>query len=215
MSPKGVRNVARSSGGVVLVAALVVAALYVGKSAIDGGSSGTCGTGPSDTRFIDLGDHDGYSDGKRVTVHLCALKDLKSSSAESGPSNSGWYISGADGYAIVNSKVAVKFYKLVADIERDGVSISADSSFRTMDHQRSICRQNGPCNACYFHGRNCLHAFKMVAKPGTSNHQLGDAVDFVGVQHGNDRWDALVKYAGRYGLKNYPPEPWHWSPTGN
>lgn len=58
-----------------------------------------------------------------------------------------------------------------------------------------------------------------TARPGESRHEYGLAVDFTqgGVSLSKTsagyRW--LVDNAGRYGLKNLPSEPWHWSTDGH
>ncbi|HPZ08432.1 MAG TPA: M15 family metallopeptidase [Candidatus Eremiobacteraeota bacterium] len=52
---------------------------------------------------------------------------------------------------------------------------------------------------------------KMVAKPGTSQHEKGDALD----SGPPSAYGWLKKNAPRFGFKNYPPEPWHYSTTGH
>lgn len=54
-----------------------------------------------------------------------------------------------------------------------------------------------------------------TAKPGTSMHEKGLAVDFSNCTTRRTtcyRW--LAGNAGRFGLKNLPSEPWHWSTNG-
>ena len=53
---------------------------------------------------------------------------------------------------------------------------------------------------------------KMVARPGTSNHEKGNAIDFADT---SGAYDWLKKNAGKFGFKNYPPEPWHYSLDGH
>jgi LAS superfamily LD-carboxypeptidase LdcB len=59
-----------------------------------------------------------------------------------------------------------------------------------------------------------------TARPGTSQHELGLAIDFtcngggsIG-DHSSPCFQWLDAHAGDYGLINYPVEPWHWSTTG-
>ncbi|MGQ0831301.1 MAG: D-alanyl-D-alanine carboxypeptidase family protein [Microthrixaceae bacterium] len=59
-----------------------------------------------------------------------------------------------------------------------------------------------------------------TAPPGTSMHERGLAIDFTSngqaIQSRSTpafRW--LDDNAGRYGFKNLPSEPWHWSTNGN
>jgi peptidoglycan hydrolase CwlO-like protein len=58
-----------------------------------------------------------------------------------------------------------------------------------------------------------------TAYPGTSMHELGLAIDFTYDgqfidSHDNPGFQWLAANAGRYGFKNLPVEPWHWSTNG-
>lgn len=195
-------------------------------SATDGGSSATIGdvSGssvgvPCATGTKDLGTQDGYSNGSLVKIRICAVSNLPSSGEES---NNGYGVTGAGGKAVVNSKVSDAFYKLVEAAKQDGITLTASSSFRTMSHQQSLCAGNDKCAS---------GDYTFVAKPGTSNHQLGVAVDFnlglpidsdycINVNgkctaKGKPAWEWMDKNAGRFGLKQYVNEFWHFSPTGN
>lgn len=50
----------------------------------------------------------------------------------------------------------------------------------------------------------------MVAPPGSSMHEKGLAVDL----GPSSEYGWLRHNAGKYGLVNYAPEPWHWEPRG-
>jgi LAS superfamily LD-carboxypeptidase LdcB len=50
-----------------------------------------------------------------------------------------------------------------------------------------------------------------VARPGTSNHEKGNAIDFVDAG-GALAW--LRENASKFGFYNYPAEPWHYSTNG-
>lgn len=59
-----------------------------------------------------------------------------------------------------------------------------------------------------------------TARPGTSMHEQGLAIDFTcngggTVDYGDSCWDWLSAHADEYGLYNLPSEPWHWSTNGN
>jgi len=150
----------------------------------------------------DLGIQDGYRNGNKVSIRICAVPNIPSSSQES---NGGFGVSGANGGLVVNSRVSGVVYAMAEAAKKDGVNLSANSGFRTMAHQQSLC----PCDGV------------RVAVPGTSNHQMGLAIDFAtlpssaGPVNGNPIWDWLAKNAAGFGYKNYPAEAWHWSPTGN
>ena len=53
----------------------------------------------------------------------------------------------------------------------------------------------------------------LAARPGTSNHGLGRAVDVnLGTSPGASDW--LRKNGARYGFHTIPREPWHWEFRG-
>lgn len=60
-----------------------------------------------------------------------------------------------------------------------------------------------------------------TARPGTSMHEQGLAIDFtcngggVITSHSSPCFVWLDANAGSYGLANLPSEPWHWSSNGN
>ncbi|HVX58737.1 MAG TPA: hypothetical protein VG964_03310, partial [Candidatus Saccharimonadales bacterium] len=98
----------------------------------------------------DIGVQDGYYQGNKVPIKLCAIPGLPSSGQES---NGGFGVSGANGLAVVNSRVSGAVLAMVQAAAKDNVHLSANSSFRTMAHQQSLC----PCDGV------------TVAHPGYSN----------------------------------------------
>jgi septal ring factor EnvC (AmiA/AmiB activator) len=58
-----------------------------------------------------------------------------------------------------------------------------------------------------------------TARPGTSMHERGLAIDFTQggrtISRGSSAFSWLKANAGRFGLHNLPSEPWHWSTNGN
>lgn len=182
----------------------------------------TCPTG---TR--DLGVADGYYKEALVPIRLCAITGFNSSSEESSPVSSN-YVTGANGDVIVNASGAGLFLKLYQDakLTAPNKTLSAVSSFRTMSHQTSLCNTNPGC-------RNGSD-YSTVAKPGTSNHQMGLAID-ISFTTANDtrsncvmsgtvcqlpgdplwRWLVTQNHASQAGLKQYDNEFWHFSPNGN
>lgn len=157
-----------------------------------------CATGTKD-----LGIQDGYYNGKQVKIRICAISQIPSSSQES---NGGFGVVGANGGLVVNSRASGAVLAMALAAKADGVSLAANSGFRTMEHQQSLC----PCDGV------------TVARPGYSNHQMGLAIDFgggltssPGPVPSNQFWDWLSANAAKFGFKNYPREAWHWSVTGN
>lgn len=191
---------------------------------IDGGSNATTGSGSTnasgniygssvnaacDPRTRDLGTQKGYRNGAPVDIQVCALPNLPSSGDESTP-GSQYYIQGANGQTIVNSVYSKNFYDLVEAAKASGITMYANSGFRTMAHQLALCQANAACA-----GGN----YTFVAQPGTSNHQMGLAIDFATPSYAQitvgDTWyNWLSANASKFTISNYPDEAWHWSADG-
>jgi len=121
--------------------------------------------------------------------------------------------------------------------KRDGVRIGCRDSFRYWGDQVNMRKINcnikmepercDPKNDKYLNhimndgSRDGFHP--ITAKPGTSNHELGEALDLMcghnppgnQVIEGGVCFEWLAKYAKDFGYYNYKPENWHWSRTGN
>jgi hypothetical protein len=145
----------------------------------------------------DVGVHDGYTEGQKVPIRVCAVSNIPSTGQES---NNGYGVTGADGKLVVNSRVSGAVYAMVEAAKKDGVTMTAASGFRTMAHQQALC----PCDGV------------TVARPGYSNHQLGVAIDFGGngvlMNTSNPMWKWLDENAAEFDYYPYEIEPWHWSP---
>lgn len=176
---------------------------------------------PCDPRTKDLGLADGYEKGNKFTVRLCSVSNFPSSGQADKP-GSAFSTPGADGHAVVNSRVSGAWFTLVQDASTAGRNLRARSSFRSMEHQRSLCNANANCRG---------GGSEMVAQPGYSSHQAGVAIDFEGISGGgnsgscsgrardadNPDWVWLRDNAENYGFKQYSAEAWHWDalPSAN
>jgi hypothetical protein len=101
----------------------------------------------------------------------------------------------------IGAKIAAQFDQMVAAAKKDGVNLSITSGFRSRAEQEKLY-------AAYKNGTGNL-----AAKPGTSNHESGEAIDFGG---GQAAYDWLAKNASKFGMYNkIAGEPWHYSLTGN
>lgn len=162
----------------------------------------------------DLGVTNGYSASSPVPIRLCALPNLASSSEESTP-GSAYYVANANRNAIVNSRVSGAMFALVNAAKNAHQTVSASSTYRTMAHQQALCNAN----------TNCVHGnYTDVAKPGTSNHQMGLAIDFAGMSakggqtcatravDGSPLYGWLRNNAAAFGFRQYSAESWHWDP---
>ncbi len=166
----------------------------------------------------DLGDHDGYSRGVKQKLRLCAIPGFRSSGQESTQGTS-FYIKGSLGNVIVNARMSANALALFKAGKAAGMRFSATSSFRSMEYQQYLCQDDESC-------RNGIHTF--VARPGYSNHQLGEAIDFAevkgrGGKSGCSRratdpnsavWLWLRDHASEFGFKQYSAEAWHWDGSG-
>jgi poly-gamma-glutamate synthesis protein (capsule biosynthesis protein) len=125
---------------------------------------------------------------------------------------------------------AMALIAMVNDMSSKGLSLIMTSGFRTRGTQEHLFASSSTTQAAL----NDPTKFASVAAPGTSEHQLGVAVDF---KSGNDpaasydrfgtspeyRW--LVENAAEYGfiqsyqhgkesITGYIGEPWHWRYVG-
>ncbi len=162
----------------------------------------------------DLGERDdAYNDGKRIKIRLCAINSIPGGSEES---NGG--VPNANGRALVSSIASEAWQKLGEAAKAAGIPLSAGSSWRTMAHQEQLCRDDDKCP-----GGN----YNDVAKPGTSNHQAGTAIDISQIYQSvngpssgrsctnpqtadNATYKWVAANARSFGIKNYANEAWHW-----
>jgi hypothetical protein len=89
---------------------------------------------------------------------------------------------------------------LIADAKRAGVTIGITDSYRPYAEQVDLAKRKG----LYSQGG-------LAAKPGTSDHGWGMAVD-LDLDSKAQTW--MRANAGRYGfVEDTPREPWHWAYT--
>jgi hypothetical protein len=115
----------------------------------------------------------------------------------------------------VASSIADQLDRMINAAAADGIQLSG-TGYRDPAQQQALRNQNcanpasDPPSACR----------PPTARPGSSNHERGLAVDFRSngslIQSRSDagfQW--LAGHAGSYGFYNLPSEPWHWSVDGN
>lgn len=144
-----------------------------------------------DPRTVDKGEADGYKNKQLVKIRLCEVPNLPG--------------------GVVNSQVSGRTFDMVAAAQAAGFALTASESFRTMDQQEYFwnCYQTKSCN----NGNE-------AAEPGTSNHQMGLAIDFrcngASMAYGSPCYQWLQTHAPEYGFAGtVQGEPWHWSTSGN
>jgi LAS superfamily LD-carboxypeptidase LdcB len=123
------------------------------------------------------------------------------------------------GSITVAGSIAGSVQALLNAAANDGVSLCASSGWRSTERQIELRRQNcGTSNYAiyYMPSSQCNPP---TARPGSSMHERGLAIDFScngggAIRYGNECWNWLAAHADEYGLYNLPSEPWHWSTTG-
>lgn len=101
----------------------------------------------------------------------------------------------------VEKDTANAFWVMQEAAAADGIQLSINSGFRTMEEQEYfyMC---GPSGCC------CCNDCNLAAAPGYSNHQSGHALD---IATGGGAYDWLAANAGSFGFtETVPGEPWHW-----
>jgi septal ring factor EnvC (AmiA/AmiB activator) len=123
------------------------------------------------------------------------------------------------GSITVAGSIADNVQALLNAAARDGVSLCARSGWRSSQKQIELRRQNcGSSNYAIYY-MPASQCSPPTARPGTSMHERGLAIDFScngggAIRHGNECWNWLAAHADDYGLYNFPSEPWHWSTSG-
>ncbi len=123
------------------------------------------------------------------------------------------------GSVTVAGSIAGNVQALLNAAANDGVSLCAVSGWRSPQKQIELRRAHcGSSNYAiyYMPSSRCSPP---TARPGSSMHERGLAIDFScngggAIRRGNSCWDWLAAHANDYGLYNLPSEPWHWSTSG-
>ena len=136
-----------------------------------------------------------------------------------------------DGSKQFDSRAVNELNQMLKDMKGDGISnVWVQSAYRSVEYQTGLF--NNKINTYMKQGKSREEAEKMTLKtinrPGTSEHNLGLAVDFNYVDYSFDTTDAfkwLQKNAENYGfilrykeekedITKVDYEPWHWRFVG-
>jgi hypothetical protein len=120
---------------------------------------------------------------------------------------------------VVDSSIGGSVQALLNDAHAAGVDLCAKSGFRTYAEQVELRRANCGASEHGIFQAPSSSCSPPTARPGTSNHEDGLAVDFScsdgqPMTHASPCYQWLAANAAAYGLFNLPSEPWHWSVTG-
>jgi hypothetical protein len=108
-------------------------------------------------------------------------------------------ISSDNGRIRLYEKASLALDRLILAAEQAGITVKINSAYRTYDDQVRV-RAQYPNDS---------------AKPGTSNHGFGLAVDFATpglrrVKPGDKLYDWLIVNGPKYGFERIKKESWHW-----
>jgi len=102
----------------------------------------------------------------------------------------------------LNPEAALKYKEMVKAAAKENVSWGITDSYRNYEQQVDVAKRKG----LYSKGG-------LAAKPGTSFHGWGAAVDLDFHKGEGKQKEWLDKNAKRFGFENIKREPWHWQHT--
>ncbi len=118
---------------------------------------------------------------------------------------------------VVASSLRANLARLLAAAKRDGIYLTG-GGYRSSSSQISLRRAHCGSSSFAVYQMRSSQCRPPTARPGASQHERGLAIDFTqgrgALTRGSSGYAWLRANAGRYGLKNLPSEPWHWSVNG-
>ena len=123
----------------------------------------------------------------------------------------------------VHADIGPAVEALLADAESDGIILKGwghRSTAQQVALRRQHCGGEGVSDADAVYGVPSSSCSPPTAKPGSSMHELGLAIDFTHdgasiTSQSSPAFQWLAAHAADYGLRNLPSEPWHWSVNGD
>lgn len=136
-----------------------------------------------------------------------------------GNSGSTMYVRCSNGNTTrISTEIAGNLQRLYNDARNAGLGGACGWGWRSPEQQIALRRQN--CGPTHYdiYDKPSSQCSPPTARPGTSMHEKGLAVDFTyngsSIREGSAFYNWLVQNAKNYGLYNYPAESWHWSTNG-
>ena len=113
----------------------------------------------------------------------------------------------------VNCQVQDRVLSMINAARADGVNLSG-SGYR--DAARQIALRKSHCGSSYYaiYQMSAGSCSPPTAKPGSSQHEIGLAIDFSNCSRGSASFGWLKANAASFGFYNLPSESWHWSTSG-
>lgn len=118
----------------------------------------------------------------------------------------------------VHNSIINQVNELLLAAQRDGINFGG-GGYRSYEGQIAVRKNN--CGESHYaiYEMPSEQCSPQTAIPGRSMHERGLAIDFSlngsSIKGGSTGFKWLVNNASKYGLKNLPSEPWHWSTSGN
>lgn len=118
----------------------------------------------------------------------------------------------------VNAEIESQLRAMLQHAASDGIILTG-GGYR--DSSQQIALRRAHCGSSHYaiYEMSANSCRPPTARPGTSMHERGLAIDFVANgrsissrSHEGFQW--LARHAASYGFRNLPSEPWHWSTTG-
>ena len=118
----------------------------------------------------------------------------------------------------VHRSIAGNLASLLGAARASGINFGG-GGFRDPSDQIRVRRSNcGSSNYALYEAPSSS-CRPPTARPGSSQHEKGLAIDFTAggpaLRYGSPGYNWLKANAARYGFRNLPGEPWHWSTSGS
>lgn len=117
----------------------------------------------------------------------------------------------------VNAEIADQVQALIGAARSDGINMHG-GGYRPVADQITIRILHCGTSGFDIFEKRAGACSPPTARPGSSQHELGLAIDFTVdgaiLTPGSAGFNWMVANAGSYGLINLPSEAWHWSTTG-
>ena len=117
----------------------------------------------------------------------------------------------------IHQSIANNLRNLLAAANAAGIELGG-TGYRDSSGQIALRRANCGSSDYAIWQMDPFSCRPPTARPGSSNHERGLAIDFTSdgrvLTRSSRAFQWLAGNAGRYGFYNLPSEPWHWSSDG-
>jgi D-alanyl-D-alanine carboxypeptidase len=113
----------------------------------------------------------------------------------------------------LDAAIAPRVEQMIADAAKAGIALTG-GGYRSAARQIELRKAHCGTSHYDIYDKPSTECKPPTARPGSSQHERGRAIDFEFCDVGTPVWTWLTANASRYGLYNWPVEAWHWSTTG-